>query len=354
MKSLVCLSLSAAALAFAVNAHSQATLNAADGTLRIPSVTLGADVYTDVVLRLDPDMRFRLESAVPPGQGGASQTLQLTYAPQPISQYYYTAQGRQLATCSHLPTANITLKVPASATPARKAPLVISLSGWSPSGNPPAPVAIDESTMDHFRSLEMAAASFQYRGCDNWSSPLVARTNPDESFDIASSDFGLALAAIKAAVASRNLNVDTSKIVVVGTSFSSNLIYTVAVKHGLQGAIALAGGCDYNCNPTGTIYEQPDDFRVNGVPIRVAALSGGNDVLYPPLGLGQAGFGAHGARDRIMARIADPAKRPAAFYTYIAPHVGHEVEISMLAGAGTFAQCMTGVLPPENCEPSNR
>ena len=50
----------------------QATLSLQDGALRIPSVAVGGDVYTDVMLRLGPDGRFSLEAATSPGgqQGG--------------------------------------------------------------------------------------------------------------------------------------------------------------------------------------------------------------------------------------------------------------------------------------------
>jgi hypothetical protein len=340
-------------------AHAQATLTLNDGVLRIPSVTVGADVYTNVILRYGADGRFGLEAATPPASnpapgGGGAQTLQLSYAPQANTQYWYTAQGRVVATCSNLPQAAITLKVPAGASAQAKVPLVISLAGWAPSGNPPAPVPQDPSGLDQFSAAGMAAATFEYRGCDNWSSPLIVRTNVNETFDVASSDFGLALAALKAAVAARNLPIDTSRIVVAGTSFSSNLIFTVATQHRLQGAIALAGGCDYDCNATGTTYEQPNDFRVNGAAIRVAAVSGSADTLFPPLGLGSSGYGASGARARILTAIPDAAKRPAAFYTYVAPGAGHEVNAAMWAKARTFAQCMTGVRAAGECAADDR
>lgn len=336
----------------------QATLSLQDGALRIPSVAVGGDVYTDVMLRLGPDGRFSLEAATSPGgQQGGAQTVQLTYAPQPNTQYWYSAQGRQVAICSYLPQAGITLKIPAGATPQAKVPLVISLAGWAPSPGPdntPGPVGQDMVGVEQFSSGGMAAAAVEYRGCDNWSSPLVVRTNPDESFDIASSDFGLALAAIKAAVAQRNLPVDVSRIVVVGTSFSSNLIFTVATKHGLQGAMALAGGCDYNCEATGATYAQPNDFRVNGVAIRVAAVSGANDPLFPPHGLGSSGYGAQGARARIMGALGDPSLRPAAFYTHVEPAAGHEVTPAMWSKARILAQCMSGVRLAVDCAADNR
>ena len=335
----------------------QATLSLPDGSLRIPSVAVGGDVYTNVLLRLGPDGRFGLEAATPPGgpQGG-EQTVQLAYAPQPNTQYWYSAQGRQVAVCSNLPQADITLKIPAGATAQAKVPLVISLAGWAPNGNPPAPVGQDMEGLAQFSAAGagMAAAAVEYRGCDNWSSPLVARTHPDESFDIASSDFGLALAAIKAAVAQRNLPVDVSRIAVAGTSFSSNLIFTVATKHGVQGAMALAGGCDYNCVATGTTYEQPNDFRVNGAAIRVAAISGASDPLFPPQGLGTSGYGARGARARIMGAIGDPARRPAAFYTHVEPAAGHEMTPAMWTKARTLAQCMLGVRPAADCAADDR
>ncbi|MES2610159.1 MAG: hypothetical protein V4679_07955 [Pseudomonadota bacterium] len=339
-------------------AHAQATLSLNDGVLRIPSLTVGADVYTNVVLRYGADGRFGLEAATPPAApqppAGGAQTLQLNYAPQPNTQYWYNAQGRVVATCSNLAQAAITLKVPAGASAQAKVPLVISLAGWAPSGNPPAPVPQDPAGLDQFGAAGLASATFEYRGCDNWSSPLIARTNVDETFDIASSDFGLGLAAIKAAIAARNLPIDTSRIVVAGTSFSSNLIFTVATKHRLQGAIALAGGCDYDCNATGTTYEQPNDFRVNGAPIRVAAISGAGDTLFPPLGLGSSGYGASGARARILTAIPDAGRRPAAFYTHVAAGAGHEVNATMWAKARTFAQCMTGARPAADCTADDR
>ena len=350
----------AAVLAFpSPQALAQATLSLNDGALRIPSVTVGADVYTNVILRFGADGRFSLESATPPAgnpppAGGVAQTIQLGYAPQPNTQYWYDGPNRRVATCSDLAQASITLKVPANATAQAKVPLVISLAGWAPSGNPPAPVPQDPAGLDQFSAAGMAAATFEYRGCDNWSSPLIARTHADESYDIASSDFGLGLAAIKAAVAARNLPIDTSRIVVAGTSFSSNLIFTVATQHRLQGAIALAGGCDYNCNATGTIYEQPNDFRINGAPIRVAAISGSGDTLFPPMGLGSSGYGASGARARILGAIPDAAKRPAAFYTYVAPGAGHEVNAAMWGKALTYAQCMTNVRPAGECAADDR
>jgi hypothetical protein len=336
----------------------QATLSLPDGALRIPSVAVGAEVYTDVLLRLGADGRFGLEAATPPGgQQGAAQTVQLSYLPQPNTQYWYSAQGRQVAVCSSLPQAGITLKIPAGATAQAKVPLVITLAGWAPSPGPnntPSPVGQDMLGVEQFSAGGMAAAAVEYRGCDNWSSPLVARTNADESFDIASSDFGLALAAIKAAVAQRNLPVDVGRIMVAGTSFSSNLIYTVATKHGVQGAMALAGGCDYNCEATGTTYAQPNDFRVNGAAIRVAAVSGASDPLFPPQGLGSSGYGAQGARARIMGAIGDPARRPAAFYTHVEPAAGHEVTPAMWTKARMFAQCMLGVRPAADCAADNR
>ena len=288
-----------------------------------------------------------------PGGGGA-QTVQLTYAPQPNTQYTYTNQGRVIAKCSNLPQAAITIKVPAGATAQAKAPLVISLAGWAPNGSPPSPVLQDPTGLDQFSAVGLAAATFEYRGCDNWSSPLIARTNVDESFDIDTSDFGMALAAIKAAVAQRNLPIDTSRIVVAGTSFSSNLIFTVATKHRLQGAIALSGGCDYNCNATGSTYEQPNDFRVNGVAIRIAALSGTADTLFPPFGLGTSGYGAGGARARILTAIPDAAKKPAAFYTYLAPGTGHAVNGAMWSKAGMYAQCMVNARPASDCAADDR
>jgi len=361
MKHFCLLAITAAIAAHSPLASAQATLNLNDGALRIPSLTVGADVYTNVVLRYGADGRFGLEAATPPagnpgggGGGGAAQTLQLAYAPQPNTQYWYNAQGRVVATCSNLPQAAITLKIPAGATAQAKVPLVISLAGWAPNGNPPAPVPQDPAGLEQFSAAGMAAATFEYRGCDNWSSPLIARTNVNETFDIASSDFGLGLAAIKAAVAERNLPIDTSRIVVAGTSFSSNLIFTVATKHRLQGAIALAGGCDYDCNATGTTYEQPNDFRVNGAAIRVAAVSGSADQLFPPVGLGSSGYGASGARARILTAIPDGARKPAAFYTYVAPGAGHEVNAAMWAKARTFAQCMTNVRPAADCAADDR
>ncbi len=57
----------AAVLAFpSPQALAQATLSLNDGALRIPSVTVGADVYTNVVLRFGADGRFSLESGPPP------------------------------------------------------------------------------------------------------------------------------------------------------------------------------------------------------------------------------------------------------------------------------------------------
>lgn len=360
MKHLHTLTLTAALAAHGALAYAQqATLSLQDGALRIPSVAVGGDVYTNVLLRLGPDGRFGLEAATPPGgQQGGEQTVQLAYAPQPNTQYWYDGQGRrQVAVCSDLPQAGITLRIPAGATAQAKVPLVISLAGWAPSPGPnntPVPVGQDMVGVEQFSAAGMAAAAVEYRGCDNWSSPLVARTNPDESFDIASSDFGLALAAIKAAVAQRNLPVDVSRIVVAGTSFSSNLIFTVATKHGVQGAMALAGGCDYNCEATGTTYAQPNDFRVNGAAIRVAAISGASDPLFPPQGLGTSGYGAQGARARIMSAIGDPARRPAAFYTHVESAAGHEVTPAMWTKARMFAQCMLGVRPVADCAADNR
>ena len=296
----------------------QATLSLQDGALRIPSVAVGGEVFTNVVLRLGPDGRFGLEAATPPGgQQGGEETVQLTYAPQPNTQYWYDGQGRrQVALCSDLPQAAITLKIPAGATAQAKVPLVISLAGWAPSPGPnnvPAPVGQDLEGVEQFSVGGMAAAAVEYRGCVNW-----------------------------------------SRIVVAGTSFSSNLIFTVATKHGVQGAMALAGGCDYNCEATGTTYAQPNDFRVNGAAIRVAAISGASDPLFPPQGLGSSGYGAQGARARIMGAIADPAKRPAAFYTHVEPAAGHEVTPAMWTKARTFAQCMVGVRPAGDCAADNR
>ncbi|OYU46515.1 MAG: hypothetical protein CFE44_01780 [Burkholderiales bacterium PBB4] len=256
--------------------------------------------------------------------------------------------------CSNLPQASITLKIPATATAQAKAPLVIALAGWAPNGNPPAPVSQDVDALGRLSAAGLAAASLEYRGCDNYSSPLVARTNADESFEVATSDFALALAALKAAIVQRDLPVDTSRIVVTGTSFSSNLIFTVATQHKLQGAIAINGGCDYSCQMTGTTYQQPNDFRVNGAAIRVAAVSGANDALFPPNGLGSSGYGATAARARILGAIPDLTKRPAAFYTYIDPVAGHERTNGMFDKVTRWAQCMTGARPTADCSADDR
>jgi hypothetical protein len=122
----------------------------------------------------------------------------------------------------------------------------------------------------------------------------------------------------------------------------------------LQGGIAVSGGCDYNCQATGTTYAQPNDFRVNGVAISVAATSGGSDALFPPNGLGTSGYGANGARARILGAIADPAKKPAAFYTHIDPQVGHAVSAAMVEKVALWAQCMTGMRPAGDCAADNR
>ncbi len=350
----------AALLVAAPASHAQAepSFSSARSRMLLPTLLVDGLRFTNVTFQLDAQGRFVLSGYTPPGAPpapGAPRTLQLSYAPQPNVQYYYDGAGtRKVATCSNLPQAGITLKVPAGATAAAPVPLVIALAGWAPAGNPPAPVPQDLAAIDRFADAGLAAATLQYRGCDNWSAPLIARTNPDESFDLASSDFGLALAAIKQAVAAQGLPVDTSRIVVTGTSFSSNLIYTVATKHGLQGAIALAGGCDYACTVNGQTWGQPNDFRVGGRRIAVAAISGANDALFAPNGLGNSGYGANAARARILGGIADPALRPAAFYTHVEPAIGHELNAAMWAKAEMFAQCMTGVRPAADCAPSDR
>lgn len=348
----------AAVLSAAAAAQAQSTFTSASGRLLLPVLLVDGQRFTDVSFQMDGQGRFVLAGYTPPEAPpapGGPRTLQLTYAPQPNVQYYYDAGGvRRVATCSNLPQAGITLKVPAGATAAAPAPLVIALAGWAPSGNPPAPVPQDLGAVDAFAAAGLAAATLQYRGCDNWSAPLIARTHPDETFDLASSDFGLALAAIKQAVAAQALPVDTSRIVVTGTSFSSNLIYTVATQHRLQGAMALAGGCDYACTVNGQTWGQPNDFRVNGQRIAVAAISGATDALFAPNGRGSSGYGANAARARILGGIASPALRPAAFYTHVEPAIGHELNAAMWAKAALFAQCMAGARPAADCAPFDR
>jgi len=46
--------------------------------------------------------------------------------------------------------------------------------------------------------------------------------------------------------------------------------------------------------------------------------------------------------------------RPAAFYTYVAPGAGHEVNAAMWAKARTFAQCMTNARPAADCAADDR
>lgn len=337
-------------------AQAQAVFSPETNQVLIPEVSVaGRPAYVNVVLRLDADGRFTLVGAQQAPVAGGAQTLALQYAPQDNTQYWYNAQGqRQVAACSALPVAQITLKVPAQASAQAKVPLVIALAGWAPNGNPPAPVSQDTDLADRLANAGLASASLEYRGCDNWSSPLIARTRVDESFDIDSADFGLALAALKQAVVQNNLPVDTSRIVVTGTSFSSNLIYTVATQHRVQGAIAINGGCDYSCQMTGTTYAQPNDFRVNGQAIRVGAVSGAQDNLFPPDRLGDSGYGANAARARILAAVADPARRPAAFYTYIDPQAGHNRTDAMVTKVITWAQCMTGVRAAADCAGDDR
>lgn len=354
--SLLRCTVSALCLVLGAAAQAQAVFSPETNQVLIPQVTVGGQpAYVNVVLRLDGDGRFTLVAAQQAPVAGGAQTLALQYAPQDNTQYWYNAQGqRQVAVCSALPVAQITLKVPAQASAQAKVPLVIALAGWAPNGNPPAPVSQDTDLADRLANAGLASASLEYRGCDNWSSPLIARTRVDESFDIDSADFGLALAALKQAVAQNNLPVDTSRIVVAGTSFSSNLIYTVATQHRVQGAIAINGGCDYSCQMTGTTYAQPNDFRVNGQAIRVGAASGALDTLFPPDRLGDSGYGANAARTRILAAVADPAKRPAAFYTYVDPQAGHNRTDAMVAKVVSWAQCMTGVRAAADCAADDR
>lgn len=344
-------------IASVAQAQAQPTFSSATGRLLLPTLLVDGARFTDVAFQIDEQGRLVLTGFVPPGAPptpGSPRTLELSYAPQSNTQYYYDGGVRQVATCSNLAQAAITLRIPANATAAAPVPLVIALAGWAPSGSPPTPVPQDLAALDQFTSAGLAAATLQYRGCDNWSSPLIARTRADESFDIASSDFGLALAAIRLAVAQQALPVDTSRIVAAGTSFSSNFIYTVATQHRLQGALALTGGCDYACTVNGQTWGQPNDFRVNGQRIAVAAISGANDALYAPHGLGSSGYGAPAARARILGGIADPALRPAAFYTHVEPAIGHELNASMWARATQFAQCLTGARPAADCAAFDR
>ncbi len=342
-------------------ANAQAVYSTPERILRISGpVTVGDSIFNNVELRHDNDNRFTLiradgplpnPNATPPAQ---ARTLNLSYAPQTNFHYWYNGNQRLLATCSNLPQAGITLKIPAGATAANRVPLVINLAGWAPSGNPPLPVPQDVGMLDPLVAGGMAAASMEYRGCDNWSSPLIARTNADESFDVATADFGLALAAIRNAVAAQNLPVDTNRVVVTGTSFSSNLIYTVATQFRLRGAIAIAGGCDFSCQMLGTTWAQPNDFRVNGVAISVGAMTGATDTLYAPNGLGSSGYGPNAARARILGGIADVARRPAAFYTFVDPAVGHDRSAAMVNKAVQWAQCMSGARPAADCAGDNR
>lgn len=338
----------------------QAVYSTPERILRISGpVTVGDSVFNNVELRHDADNRFtliRADGPVPNTNtgGGQARTITLGYAPQTNYQYWYNGNQRLLAACSNLAQAGITLKVPATAQASARVPLVINLAGWAPSGNPPAPVPQDVGLLDPIAAAGMAAASVEYRGCDNWSSPLIARTNADESFDVATSDFGLALTAIRNAVAAQGLPVDTSRVVVTGTSFSSNLIYTVATQFQLRGAIAIAGGCDYSCEMLGTTWAQPDDFRVNGVAISVGATTGAQDTLYAPNGLGSSGYGPNAARSRILSGIPDANRRPSAFYTFVDPAVGHDRSTAMVARVVQWAQCMSGARPAADCAGDNR
>jgi hypothetical protein len=342
----------------------ESSFNPSDNTLTIPAVRVrGGQVTYSVGLRLDADGRFSVvslkqnsdQTTNTGGSAGTAGSLQGVYVPQANYQYWYNAQGqRQLAQCSNLAQAKVTLKWPATASAQNKVPLVIALAGWAPSGSPPAPVGLDTELVDQLVATGLAAATLEYRGCDNWSSPLVVRTNQDESFETATSDFALGLAAIKALVAQQGAPVDTSRVVAAGTSFSSNLIFTVATKHQLQGGIAINGGCDYACQSTGTTYAQPNDFRVNGVAIPVAAASGATDTLFPPNGLGTSGYGAHAARTRLLGAIAEAAKKPAAFYTYVDPQVGHVRSAAIVEKVARWAQCMTGMRPSSDCAADDR
>lgn len=349
----------AAVATFTVNA--QAVFSPQEGTLTIPTVVVGDQSYKNVVLRVGVDGKFGLETQQPATSSAAAPAVRVPsvhsyfYIPQPNTQFVNGVAGGPVATCSNLPRASITLQIPSGATVSKKVPLVIVLSGWAPDGQrPPAPAQQYAMGLDEFVSAGMAAATFEYRGCDDRTSPLVARTKLDGTVDVSTSDFGMAMAALRTGISQSNLAVDTSRVVVVGTSYSANLAYTLATQHRLQGAIALAGGCDAICQMTGSVREQPNDFRVAGTPIPVAAISGVNDPLYGAYSPGALGYGATSARARILDAIPDPANRPSAFYTYLDGAAAHEINLPMWGQAQRFAQCMVNLRSPTECAADDR
>ncbi|MBU0749497.1 MAG: hypothetical protein KKB08_02880 [Gammaproteobacteria bacterium] len=348
-----------AVVTFAVNA--QAVFSPQEGTLTIPTVLVGNQSYSNVVLRVEGDGKFGLDTQAQSTSSAAAPSVRVPsvhsyfYIPQPTAQFVNGDVGGLIATCSNLPRAGITLQIPASATPSKKVPLVIVLSGWAPDGQrPPAPAQQYAMGLDEFVSAGMAAATFEYRGCDDRTSPLVARTKLDGTVDISTSDFGMAMAALRTGISQSNLAVDTSRVVVVGTSYSANLVYTLATQHNLQGAIALAGGCDAICQMNGSVRDQPNDFRVAGTAIPVAAISGANDPLYGAYAPAALGYGAPSARARILDGIPDFAKRPAAFYTYLDGAAAHEINLPMWRQAQRFAQCMVNMRSPSECSADDR
>ncbi len=349
----------AAVVTFTANA--QAVFSPYEGTLTIPTVVVGDQSYSNVVLRVGADGKFGLETQSQTTSAAAAPAAKVpsvhsfSYIPQPNTQFVNGVVGGPVATCSNLPRAGITLQIPAGVTANKKVPLVIVLSGWAPDGQRyPAAAKQYSMGLDEFVGAGMAAATFEYRGCDDRATPLIARTKSDGTIDISTSDFGMAMAALRTGISQSNLAVDTSRVIVVGTSYSANLAYTLAVQHRLKGAIAMAGGCDAICQMTGTVKDQPNDFRVAGTPIPVAAISGLNDPLYGAYSPGALGYGAASARARILNAISDPAMRPAAFYTYLDGVAAHEINVPMWRQAQRFAQCMTNLRSPTECTADDR
>jgi hypothetical protein len=154
-----------ALLALPVVAVGQAVYSTSERVLRISGpTTVGDSVFSNVELRHDADNRFTLIRADGPlpnpnASGGQARTLSLSYTPQPNFQYWYNGNQRLLATCSNLAQGGITLKLPATASATQRVPLVITLAGWAPSGNPPAAVPQDVGLLDPVVAAGMAAVT---------------------------------------------------------------------------------------------------------------------------------------------------------------------------------------------------
>jgi hypothetical protein len=225
--------------------------------------------------RLVTTKRFIFNNAAPPSPA-VSSSFDYT---APSLAAFSASQGQP---CFSPAAGNkISLRIPAGSSPANKLPLLIVLSG----GSNGAPISQYTGELNNLAQVGgYAVATFGYSTC-GFTSPLVFA---DPNNGASEGEFSRAFDAIKAHITANNLNVDLGKVALLGNSWSSNYIRTLAVKYGstynIVGALATAGGCNFGCAMNGFASGEPNAYPlVGGKKPVIAAISTPSDVLYRSL-----------------------------------------------------------------------